>query len=271
MVAPILTQQSMSFGGEQGNGNYCWLQTSTTIRRALSRGAALRFELSPPDSSGKWFLAVAHAPPSCRFAPAALRYKILRPGASPDKPITLLDRRDLIDPSFEPPFRIRTEEDWFALTRGKQRKLDGERGIAIARYEVTGEQIRRIHPLALSPEDFLDEWVQLDWEEAVRWSKESNLLNLQNWHSKLSGLEFDSTELRVVQPCPTQRDLDKAWLIGLWIDRQMNPKVEEEEIYIHLAQKNGIYYVDSIETNRPTGCPGNSPPHQLEELKLPSW
>jgi len=233
--------------------------------------SGIRFRLSPADSKGNWFLAVAHTPPSCRLASSNLRYKILRPGSSPDKPVTLLDRRDLIDPKFDPPFEIRVEEDWFAVTRGKRRKLDGEQGVAIDRFEVKDQQVKRTHPLALWPEDFLDEWVQLGWDEAAQWSDRFKLGSIQGWHSQLHNLESDSTEIRVVQPCPKQQALNERWMIELWTDHQMNPTVKEDEFYIEVSRKQGIFYVDGIQATRPSGCPGNMPPTQLPDWKLPSW
>src|SRR5262249_11680925 len=34
----------------------------------------MEYKISPPDSSGKWFLVVGHVPPACRRAEPALRY-----------------------------------------------------------------------------------------------------------------------------------------------------------------------------------------------------
>jgi hypothetical protein len=236
-----------------------------------TQASGLQYELSPPDTKGGWFLAVAHAPPSCRGASPGLLYKILRPGRSADEPRVLFNRREPIDQKFDPPFDLRAETDWFALTRGKQRKLDGEQGVSISRYEVNGEQIRRIHPLALNPEDFLDEWVQLTWDDANRWSNSSLQPDLQAWHSKLSGLEFDSTEMRFVQPCPEQKGADSKWMIDLWIDQKLNPSVAEDQIYIVVSKRNGIYSVDAIHRNRPAGCPGETPLPILADKKLPQW
>jgi hypothetical protein len=227
--------------------------------------------LSPPGAKGGWYLAIAHAPPSCRWAKATLRYKILRPGSSANEPRILLDGRVPLDQKFDPPFDLRAESDWFALTRGKQRKLDGEHAVSVARYEVNGEQVRRIHPLALRPEDFLDEWVQLSWDDAKRWSNESLQSDLQGWHSELNGLEFDSTEMKFVQPCPIHEGPDSKWMIRLWIDQKMNPSVDEENLYILVSERNGIYYVDGIHKNRPSGCPGETPARMLTELELPHW
>ena len=240
-------------------------------RLQVSQQSGLQSEISPPDDHGKWFLAVAHAPPSCRRSASELHYKLLRPGHSPDEPVTILDRRDLVDPRFEPPFALRVEEDWFALTRGKHRKLDGEWGISIARYEVNDLQVQRTHPLALSPEDFLDEWVQLTWVDASRWAREPKSLSLQHWHSVLNALESDSTEIRVVQRCPVQDGSGDSWLIELWIDRQMNPAVKEEYLYIQVSKEVGIYNIDGIQTTRTAGCPGNTPPPKLADWSLPTW
>lgn len=236
-----------------------------------TQASGLQYELSPPDTKGGWFLAIAHVPPSCRETSARLRYKILRPGRSADEPRILFDRREAIDQKFDPPFDLRAETDWFALTRGKQRKLDGEQGVSIARYEVNGEQIKRIHPLALNPEDFLDEWVQLNWDDASRWSNSSLQPDLQAWHSKLSGLEFDSTEMRSVQPCPEQKGADSKWMIDLWIDQKLNPSVAEGQMYIVVSKRNSIYFVDGIHRNRPAGCPGETPVPIFVDKKLPQW
>jgi len=86
------------------------------------------------------------------------RYKVLRPGQSADEPRVLLDRREPSDERFTPRFRVQAEMDWFAITTGRERKLDREPGVFISRYEVTGDSVRRLHPLALTPEDFLDVW-----------------------------------------------------------------------------------------------------------------
>jgi len=40
----------------------------------------------------------------------------------------------------------------------------------VMRYAVRGDLVRRVPPLATRPEDFLDEWVRLPWDEAARWT-----------------------------------------------------------------------------------------------------
>jgi hypothetical protein len=151
------------------------------------------------------------------------------------------------------------------------RKLDGEPGVSIARYEVQGDRVQRTHPLALRPVDFVDEWVQLSWEDAQRWSNPGMLQDLGNWHAKLNSLEFDSTEIQFLQACPQQERLTDKWLIELWIDRKLNPAVGEERVYIVVTERNGIFSVDGIYKNRPAGCPGETPLPAFTDWKLPDW
>jgi hypothetical protein len=230
----------------------------------------MQYNLSPPDANGSWYLAIAQAPPLCgpTTNPTGLRYKILRPGRSPDEPRILLDRRESLNEKFQPRFRLEVSDDWFAVIRGKSRKLDGEPGISIARYQVLGEEMTRMQPLALTPENFLDEWVQLDWGEAAHWSRQAS--NLQEWHSTLNALAYDSTEIEFVQPCREHGSDDKVWLAGLWIDQKLNPTSKNERVYIVVSETTHAFFVDSVSTARPSGCPGKARP-LLTSWKLPEW
>ena len=232
--------------------------------------SGLQYKLSPQDANGSWYLAIAQAPPACgpTPAPVSLRYTILRPGRSPEEPRILLDRREPLNQKFQPPFRLEVEDDWFAVTKGKERKLDGEPGISIDRYQVISDEITRMQPLALTPEDFLDEWVQLEWSIAAHWSSQS--ADLPKWHSILSALAQDSMEIEFVQPCREQGSADKVWLTGLSIDQKLNPNSENERLYIVVSEQHHAFAIDSINTARPPGCPGRTQP-LLTRWKLPEW
>lgn len=53
---------------------------------------------------------------------------------------------------------------------------------AIRHYLIEGDQVRRVAPVALSPRDFVDEWMTQAWTETQGWSLSPNL---SNWHQKL--------------------------------------------------------------------------------------
>ncbi|HSY90507.1 MAG TPA: hypothetical protein VK812_04000 [Candidatus Binatus sp.] len=232
--------------------------------------SGMQYQLSPPDAHGEWFLAIAHSPPACGPTAASLRYTILRPGRSADEPRILFDHRVPLDDKFKPPFRLQVEDDWFALTRGKERKLDGDAGVSIERYEISGDQVRRLQPLALTPEDFLDEWVRISWDEAARWSSQSSDADLSKWHSRLNALAYDSTEIEFVQPCPQQPSADRVWLTGLWIDQKLNPASADERLYISVSERKHAFFVDSVQTSRPPGCPGKARQFVMN-WTLPEW
>lgn len=235
-----------------------------------SEESGMQYRVSPRAADGSWYLAVVQAPPACgpTSAAASLRYKVLRPGPSPDEPRILLDRSEPLNEKFEPPFRLEVMDDWFAVTKGKERKLDGEPGVSVARYRVIGDELTRIQPLAPTPEDFVDEWVQLDWSEAVRASGQSS--ELAKWHATLNALAYDSTEIEFVQPCRAEGRAEKTWLAGLWIDQQLNPHSENERLYIVVSERQRALFVDSVNTTRPAGCPGKARP-LLTNWELPQW
>jgi hypothetical protein len=163
---------------------------------------------------------------------------------------------------------LEVQDDWFAVTKGKERKLDGEPGVSIARYQIIGNETNRMQPLALTPEDFLDEWVQLDWSEAAHSSSQSS--DLPSWHSILNALAYDSTEIEFVQPCRGQGSADKLWLAGLWIDQKLNPNSENERLYVRVSERSHAFFIDSVNTTRPPGCPGKDRP-RLTNWELPVW
>jgi hypothetical protein len=125
-----------------------------------------------------------------------------------------------------------------------------------------------MQPVALTPENFLDEWVQLDWSEAAHWSRQAS--DLQDWHSTLNALAYDSTEIEFVQPCREPGSADKVWLAGLWIDQKLNPTSKNERVYIVVSETAHAFFVDSVSTTRPSGCPGKARP-LLTSWELPEW
>jgi len=233
--------------------------------------SGMQYEISPPDSRGHWFLVIAHVPPSCRRANTVLRYKALRPGTKGDEPILLLSGRESISPFFEPAFRVDVETDWFALTQGKVRRLDGEPGIAISRYDLGDYQVRRMAPVALTPEDFLDQWAQMGWDDAKRWTKASSDSALQEWHSKLNSLASDSTEIDSVHPCSGKSEGDQNWLIELSIDLRLNPSMRAGTLYIEIAKRGGNFVLDAIHNSHPSGCSGRTSLTPILEHSLPRW
>lgn len=230
----------------------------------------MQYQISPSDSGGNWFLVLAHVPPSCRRAQNVLRYKALRPGPDPEQPIVLLSGRETINPFFEPAFRINVESDWFAVTQGRIRRLDGEPGIAVLRYDLSDGRARRVAPVALTPEDFLDQWAQMSWDDAKQWTKASSDSGLRDWHEKLNSLASDSAEIESVRHCSGATESDQKWLVELSIDHRLNPSLSEY-LYVEVARRGGVLSLDAVYKTHPSGCTGKTPLMPIVDHELPNW
>ena len=210
------------------------------------------YKISAPDSAGKWFLVVGQVPPSCKRPANVLRYKALRPSSDPDKPTVLVTGRETVSTNFDPAFRIDAHEYWFAVTLGKARRLDESLGFVILRYDVGEKVATRRAPLALTADDFLDQWAQLTWEEAKRWSSDSESLAL--WHKKLNELTPGTSEIEAVWRCRGGEDGDQDWLVEISIDQAPNPTFGAEDLYVAVAKRSGAFSVVGAQKRRPAGC-----------------
>ncbi len=214
--------------------------------------SGMDYKISPRDSAGKWFLVVGHVPPSCKRARNVLHYKALRPSADPDKPTVLVSGSETVNSNFDPAFRIDAHEYWFAVTFGKTRSLDDDPGVKILRYDVGDKGATRMAPLALTASDFLDEWAQMNWEDAKRWSSDSPSLAI--WHRKLNEMTPGTSQIEAVRRCRGTEDGDQDWLVELSIDQAPNPSFGAEDLYVEVAKRNGAFSVADAHKERPTGC-----------------
>jgi hypothetical protein len=51
---------------------------------------------------------------------------------------------------------------------------------------VTGDEVQRVQPLARNGRDFVDEWLQMPWEDAERFSSADNVTKLKQIHETFS-------------------------------------------------------------------------------------
>jgi len=133
---------------------------------------------------------------------------------------------------------------------------------------VSGNRVTRIPPLALAPEDFLDEWVALKWEDAAAWASSADTTKLQHWHDRLSreSREKIDTEFDFVQPCKTSEKTAK-WQIGLQLESGEHdlPGDVPAELFFTISKRDNAFYVESVDKDRPPGCPGNTLPRGARE------
>jgi len=118
-------------------------------------------------------------------------------------------------------------------------------------------------------ETFLDQWVQLSWDEAQRWTKSDS--SLEGIHSKLNKLSPDSVEIQSVHRCSGNGSDGSIWVIKLWIDRHGNQMDRDETTYVETSLDNGVFYVDAAYGSPPKSCPGEFLPYQPYDEPLHYW
>lgn len=96
-----------------------------------------------------------------------------------------------------------------ALMEFTQRSVDGREGTreAVRHFVIEGDRVRRVDPVALSPRNFVDEWMTRPWSESREWSSTPNLWK---WHKRLHVKSVSGDFLGDTMHCQTP-DL---WQVG---------------------------------------------------------
>ncbi len=232
---------------------------------------SFQFAISPPDGEGNWFVVTADVDPWCSSNWQQLRYRVLRPGEDLNHSQVLLDEHTTIFLGVDQPYRLTVSPGGFEIRNVAAQGLDDSimTRVHVQKYEVNGNRVTRIPPLALAPEDFLDEWVALKWESASTWVSGTDAAKLQYWHGRLSreGREKIDTEFDFVQPCKGAQNVSK-WQIGLMLEGTGEhdlPGDLPDELFFTITKRDGAFYLESVEKDRAPGCPGNALPRGARE------
>jgi hypothetical protein len=232
---------------------------------------SFQFAISPPDDEGNWFVVAADVNPWCSSNWQQLRYKVLRSGEDVNHAAVLLDEHTTVYLGTDQPYRLTINPHGFEIWNVASQGLDASilTREHVQKYEVSGNRVTRIPPLALAPEDFLDEWVDMKWEAAATWASSADVAKLQYWHERLNheGRARIDTEFDFVQPCKAAENIAK-WQIGLLLEGTGEhdlPGDLPDELFFTITKRGGAFYVESVEKDRPPGCPGNALPRGARE------
>jgi hypothetical protein len=83
---------------------------------------------------------------------------------------------------------------------------------AVRHFRIDQDKVRRIDPLALSPNAFVNEWLVHEWKEAAFWSESANRRLMLERHSKLHKDFISGEFIYPTMHCPTTPDL---WQVGV--------------------------------------------------------
>jgi hypothetical protein len=219
------------------------------------------YAVSRSDNGGGWYAIAAYIPGWCTSCYGAIHFEVLRPGPTPTTPRVLLEKDQGVYRCGEPSFKLALTPTGFNIDYVDIDELDFEQSfttIQTDRYDVSGECVVRVAPVAHTPQDFINAWIQLPWNEARRWSNPARAACLEAWHSRFqssSNTEYAGPDkVLFVQPCnspPTE------WQVGITtapID------VQSPNLFFTVSKKNHAFELQGVYVKRPAGCPGEAPP-----------
>jgi hypothetical protein len=223
---------------------------------------AFDFGISPPDGAGQWFVVTHDVAPWCSSTWSAIRYDVLRPTTDPLRPKVLLSSSDGMWWGNEDFGTLTVEKDDFDL-RFHSSSIDGgvHNRVWIRHYSVVGDTVQRTQPVAVSPRDFVDEWLISPWRQASQWSSKAAAQPLSHAHRVLarkvrsgSGLlEFDSI----------QRCSDSSNHYQVEIGEEFGPEYKDARSFYFQVLGKDKFTMARVSEKPDPGCKG---PNILEEM-----
>jgi hypothetical protein len=261
------------FQKENNRWNLVLAEEANDYAEIYGAQGSMGYAISPPDESGQWFVATTNVNPSCASNWQGVRFKALRPGLTADEPRFLLNEHSGIFLGEDEVTNLQVARDSFSLSFVAEQGLD--LGIMLRvhhfKYSVSADRATRIPPLAFLPQDFLDEWLNLPWDEAARWTDDSALVESRDWHARAEEITSHGPEFDFVQLCGMTNPAVK-WLLGL-VFADSNPGVATdlpEELYFTVRSDGRAFYLAGASPSRPQGCPGTARPvDTLDWKRLP--
>lgn len=205
--------------------------------RELSGAAGdLLYGISAPDSSKAWYVLVTYIEPWCSSTWSVLHYEVLRPAADDSKQKVLLREFDEIWWGGDNLPTLAVKPAAFELRfEGSSIDQDVQGRVVVRRFEVVGNRLRRVQPVALFPRDFVDEWIVSPWALAAQWSAPSRTGTLRQMHERFLGDRKSrvSFSFESVQQCSgAADDFQVGACYGNWDCKKSYFRVRGESSFI---------------------------------------
>jgi len=143
--------------------------------------------VSPADGLGRWYVVTKHIAPWCSSTWSAIDYEALRPQAGSVKPKVLLSAEDSVWWGGGDSGTLTAKANDFDV-RFHAQSIDAgvHNRVWIRHFTISSDTVTRVQPVAVSPRDFVDEWLISPWESASGWSSKAASGQLRQEHEKLS-------------------------------------------------------------------------------------
>lgn len=140
----------------------------------------------PRKKQGQWLVATAHGFPWCTSRWSAFDLDVIEPSASKPQRV-LFHRHEGYVRDYDPIMKAKSDGFEIRLEKGSL-DTDVMTRKGIYRYRIMDDEVQRVQPIAMNGRDFVDEWLQSDWKDAVNWSEKENVSNLETNHAKITQL-----------------------------------------------------------------------------------
>jgi hypothetical protein len=194
---------------ERRNGRWSrvllW-QSGNYSTSAGAFGDFFSFLFVPRGEPVGWVLAVAHGMPWCTSRWSGFDLDVIQPSHGEMPQEVLFHREAGYVRSEEVEMMPRAAGFELRLTTGSI-DLDRMTRRAIYSYRLVDGTVRRVQPVALNGGDFVDEWLNTDWDEAEQWSAQQNVQSLREVHANIERLikpsaqNWPSFTYRAVRAC----------------------------------------------------------------------
>lgn len=149
------------------------------------------------DAPGTWKVVAAHGTPWCTSRFSGFDLDVLAPSSDdPDHPrVVWHTQRGYSRFDYEP--RLRAAGDTFELRLHDDEMVfdldDAFERLVVYRYRVSGDKVTRIEPVAAHARGFVEEWLNMPWEEAAAQSDPAQAGKLQAVHKQYE-VSFKNTD-----------------------------------------------------------------------------
>jgi hypothetical protein len=221
---------------------------------------------STPDEMGSHLILTLRYGVQCGSSWNGLSYDLYRLGANSEAAVPIFSGEHGIWFGAEHPCQARLAPHEL-LMELRDRSIDAgiHNRTHVLRYEIKPDFVERVDPVALQPQDFVDEWLSRPWSEMESRSSAAGREKLQQWHDFLSG-DFVSGDLSLVQSCAEKPD---HWQISVDMHYASGKELPEPLTVYFLVRHLDTFRFEMTDASfsRQDGCPGESQPN-LESPSL---
>lgn len=187
---------------------------------------------------------------------------MLRATTDPQEPKTFFSGSDSMWWGNEDFGTLTVQKDAFDL-RFHSESIDAgvHNRVWIRHYSVIGDVARRTQPEAVSPRDFVDEWIVSPWQQAAQWSSNSAVVDLRHEHAAWSRRRRSDTKL--LEYHSVHRCSDSPNHYQVEIGEETGPKFETNRSFYFQVLGNGVFTMLRVSEKSDARCGG---PDILEEM-----